>query len=1182
MKSVQDIRHFSSGIIEPYIFVSYSHDDAKIVGELVHRLESEGFCVWVDYENIRGRFFSDDIKNGVRECAVFMQCLSKSYITKPYCEKENKLADAENRNYVSIAIDEVRKEDNHNAFPFGGNIYGYGKGMQENFEECWENIQKNAFLMGLKEKKDDEEQGRYIFQGEEVLTVLKNHCEHIYYHSGNYVLNEIHKELFADLLDKNEHDIYQAGGVSELPLLDFLENNSKNRLVLLKGSGGAGKTISMLRACKNLLEKGICAVYIPLNKVWFKEKEDPIKDYIYKHVMGCNNPLFDTFQRMASTDVSNNVFLFLDGANELAISDLNYLYDFIKTAGYSQEWIGTRIIISSRTEFESMEMKVLDMLPLEEEKIIEFLEKLDVKIPTNSKVLSLINNSLMLALYADSEKYSEMYKKQSGRYNIKLESDPDSATKIIYNFMQTQLFQMASVSNENSDYILYHVLIDYALPAVAYQMTKSDRLLNEKDVRLILKQTLDENNKHFQWYADTILEDLWWEFGVDEEYISRGDMKKIHEFAIKKYRFLYVNNGSDYNHEPAVEFLHQEFRDYFAGVYFANEIQMLGTGGKYVTDQFRDLLGLGDKVMSAEIMEYCGGVLHEEEACPRLEEDGYVFPGKSGKNPSRYSAAELALHHLKNKDEEHNPGVSTIVANLMGVLRHSRNNNLFECDYSRLDLRKCKMNGCHFSEFYKNQMYTSIFDEAIIDDTFLLNSGHASNVVCVTEGKTGWVYSIDEDGWLFAWNYLMDKLIRIKKYQGYPKALVYNLDMDQLCIVLEKQINLIACNNYREIFSRYNDTDFKRFRYAKFDAEGTIKYAYDLEPFRWFDLFTGEEAAENLCYSIMTGCACECPKAKKIIYTLYGRNICILNYEQMEDSNKLGSVKNKWLGMDIDNFDKNTNKSINRRIHTVAANDEENRFVAAVGNYVLEYLLEDDVENLAPLWTYSGRGNVRDIKYLRKGGFVLAASRRVIILDDRGVVVNTLQGQSTSDILMFIPRSNGAAIEDGNDETGEKEKYYLVSQEGAIKELDSRLNVLRIRKMVFPFGHKFVWVKDRKTKEIQMLFGPNVLFPNGYRFSFETGKAIPSGWCFEMKTTHYNMYRKEYVISSVNGGNDRNKGKSAIVYDMRSKSEVYEYQNHAGIWIFGCSFRNIKGSMESRDSQLFLKKNGGIVNELSD
>lgn len=1165
MKSVQDIRHFSSGIVEPYIFISYSHDDAEIVRKLVQHLETEGFCVWVDYENIRGQHFSDDIKNGIRECAVFMQCLSKSYITKPYCEKEYKLADDENRNFVAIAIDDVRKTDNPNAFPFGGNIYGFGKGIQEGFEEYRKSILNNVFLVRLKQEKTGEKPVEYIFAGEQILTVLKEHCEHTYHHSGNYVLHEIHKELFADIVDSDEQEIYQSCENSELSLMNFLRKNRENRLVLLKGSGGTGKTISILQTCKKLLEDGICAVYIPLNKIRFKGIEDPIKNYIYKHIMGCDNSLFRVFENLANTDVPNNVFLFLDGANELAISDLNYLNDFIKVVNYSREWIGARMIISSRTELEYMDIKVLDMLPLKETRIIDFLEKLEVRIPTNPKVLSLINNPLMLGLYADSEKYYEMYKMKSGKFNIKLELDPDSATKIIYNFMQTQLFQMVSISNENSDFILYHVLIDYALPAVAYQMVKSDSLLTEREVRSILKKTLDEDDKHFQWYIDVILEDLWWEFGIDEEYFSRKDMKKIHEFAIKKYRFLYVNNSSDYEDDPAVEFLHQEFRDYFAGVYFANEIRMLGNSRRYLNDRFLEIIGLSDKVINEEILEYCGGILQEEKACPRLEEDGYVFPGKKGRRPSEYSATEIALHSLKNKDEDNNPGVSVIVANLMEILRISRNNMLFECDYSKLDLRKCKMNGCYFSEFYKENIYASNFDEAILDDSFFLNAGHSSNVVCVAEGKSGWIYSLDEDGLLLAWNYQTDDIIRIKKYQGHPKAMTYNSKMEHICIVLDKQIILIECNTYREIFSRYNETGSKCFRYVRFDDSGNVKYSYDLEPFRWFDLISNEEETNNLCYSVMTGCACDCLKTRKIIYTLYGKNICILDYDEIELNGSLDRKKTKQIGEDLQN---NSNAT---RIHTVIVNEEQDRFIVALGNNVLEYELHSDIEKLIPLWTYTSRANIYDIKYLRSGGFAIAVGKRVIILDNRGVVVNILHEQSMSDIIMLVPRSNHKIIEDRNDEVSEYERYYLVSKEGAIKEMDGHLNVLRIRKILSP--SRFVWVKDKKTNEIQMLFRPMRLFPNGYRFSFTTGKTIPSGWCYEMKTTHYNMYRREYVI---------NQGNTAVVYDIRSKSEVFEYQNHTGIWIFGCSFRNIKGNMVREEAQFFLRKNGGIINGVPD
>lgn len=45
MESVQNIRHFSSGIVEPYIFISYSHEDNETVTKLAQHLKKEGFCI---------------------------------------------------------------------------------------------------------------------------------------------------------------------------------------------------------------------------------------------------------------------------------------------------------------------------------------------------------------------------------------------------------------------------------------------------------------------------------------------------------------------------------------------------------------------------------------------------------------------------------------------------------------------------------------------------------------------------------------------------------------------------------------------------------------------------------------------------------------------------------------------------------------------------------------------------------------------------------------------------------------------------------------------------------------------------------------------------------------------------------------------------------------------------------
>ncbi len=1177
MKTRQDLRHFSSGIYEPYIFISYSHDDRETVEKLANRLKEEGFCVWVDYENIRGHFFSDDIKNGIRECTVFLQCLSKSYITKPYCEKENKLADDENKNWLAVAIDDVNKNENPNAFPYGGNVYGYGKGIGNNFEECFSSILKSAILLKL---KNGGESG-YMFAGERILTQLKDHCKYAYERSGNYILHEIHRELFTDIIDEESDEIYGGPESTEVSLYNYLKANSDRNAVLLLGEGGTGKTVSMIRTCKKLLSEQICAVYVPLNKVWFDGTDDPIKQYIRKRIFGEDDTLFGDFKNMANSDVKNSVFLFLDGANELKKKALESLTEFISYAVTAKEWSGTRIVLSSRTDLESemdvqtnleshSALKKLRVLPLAAKNIQNYLEKLKVPVPDNQKVLCLINNPLMLGLYADAEKYAEIYRKKGKGFKIKLEPQPDTAAKIIDNFMQTQLFQMASISNENSNFILYHTLIDYALPALAYRMVAADGLLTEKMMRKILVEYLDDDNEHFKWYSDEVLEDLWWEYGVDDSYISRSDIRNICDFAVRNYRFLYMNNTSEYGDEPVVEFLHQEFRDYFAGVYLANEIRMLEKPRKYVTRGYKEL-DISNPSLNREILEYCSGYLREENACPVMEENRYIFPGKRKMEPSDFSVSEKVLHTLKKKREEQDEGTACLIANLMKIMCVGRKNILAQCDFSELDLRKCSMNGCHFSEYHMGQCYSSVFDGAVLDMSFFLNEGHSENICAVAEGSDGWVYSADEGGTLIGWNYQTNDILSIKKYNGIPKDMSYDEKTKRLCIAFENQIILMDCSSYREIYSRFNDAGTKYFRYVKFLPDGQVEYAFDLEPFRWFDLYTGQEEENSSGFSVVSGCAHEYFKAGKIVYSLFGRNVCVLEMSQLESFTKPTSYIYENMKRVVWDLDEK-NKLGKPRLYAISANEEQSHFVVAIGSQIIEYGLQERVaaKDLSPIRSYCFGANIQDVKYLKKGGFVLSAGKEVIVLDAKGNIINNLKKKSVTDVVQFIPGCENRTKEDAADSMPNEQTYYLVSREGVIKKLDAQLNVTQMRKIKMPA--RFVWVRDRRTKEYQMMFGPTGEYPNGYRLSFDTGETVPIGWCFETYDDQNNMdmYRRWYAL-----------GQSVVVYDVRENSNVFEYVNDSGVWIFGCSFCNVSGGMAEKEAQFFLKKNGGIVNGFS-
>ena len=46
--------------------------------------------------------------------------------------------------------------------------------------------------------------------------------------------------------------------------------------------------------------------------------------------------------------------------------------------------------------------------------------------------------------------------------------------------------------------------------------------------------------------------------------------------------------------------------------------------------------------------------------------------------------------------------------------------------------------------------------------------------------------------------------------------------------------------------------------------------------------------------------------------------------------------------------------------------------------------------------------------------------------------------------------------------------------------------------------------------------------------------------------------------------------------------EPYEkiiYRNYAGVWVFGCSFKGIQGSMSQMEGLALLKQNGGMIDE---
>ena len=90
------------------IFVSYSHKDRNIVGEIVNYIkDANEVNVWWDKELVGGEHYFSKIAEEILRNDIFVFCASEHSVISPFCIKELEYAMSEDRNIVAINIDNV-------------------------------------------------------------------------------------------------------------------------------------------------------------------------------------------------------------------------------------------------------------------------------------------------------------------------------------------------------------------------------------------------------------------------------------------------------------------------------------------------------------------------------------------------------------------------------------------------------------------------------------------------------------------------------------------------------------------------------------------------------------------------------------------------------------------------------------------------------------------------------------------------------------------------------------------------------------------------------------------------------------------------------------------------------------------------------------------------------------------
>ncbi|XP_052096102.1 uncharacterized protein LOC127731168 [Mytilus californianus] len=92
----------------PQVFISYQWDIQDEVSLLRDKLEKSGFSCWMDIGQMGGGDqLSVKIDSGVRQCKVFLSCLTPKYIISHHCNRELSLADLLKKPVIPIMFESV-------------------------------------------------------------------------------------------------------------------------------------------------------------------------------------------------------------------------------------------------------------------------------------------------------------------------------------------------------------------------------------------------------------------------------------------------------------------------------------------------------------------------------------------------------------------------------------------------------------------------------------------------------------------------------------------------------------------------------------------------------------------------------------------------------------------------------------------------------------------------------------------------------------------------------------------------------------------------------------------------------------------------------------------------------------------------------------------------------------------
>jgi len=544
----------------------------------------------------------------------------------------------------------------------------------------------------------------------------------------NYLKDTRYKYLkISDLILTKTSDYLETTiklGDKDLPLLNSIQRlwNSPNKHAVILGEGGMGKTVSIIRLWESYLEQSdersnlnsyfykpipIFLALSEFNSINEKDRDSFIINSIGKKYLGYKSLGSDLLEQIelllkkplvdAGGEFCPSLILFLDGFNEVTVPKDSLIRQLSQIV---EKYKGVQVVVSSRYDLRNFSWAtsfvLLELQPLEEEQIHEFLSIAKAVKPKTVRLKKLIRNPMNLTLYAAVSEIMEKYK-EDDRFYFKKEIN--TTGELMWNFIEAQIVKkFTSKGDEYSEgEIIDDFLVDYyrflfrnLLPFIGFNMEKDGAF---EASRKLLRETINRFYENFDSHSYL------------ENFSER--FKKIASTLLRELLIIVQE-------ESSFRFLHQNFRDYFSACYHINEMMLCSINSNEISC-------MQQRYISSYIRKIIG----------EIEEEHYNMVAWENENWQIEFQNSLLYKSLNIYRDKFSEEASLAVWNILTILNEQRQ-ELSGFDLSHLDLSKVSFNNIRLSRSSGDKYFAANFNGSKLNiDGFVFN-GHNNNMTMAT------------------------------------------------------------------------------------------------------------------------------------------------------------------------------------------------------------------------------------------------------------------------------------------------------------------------------------------------------------------------------------------------------------------------------------------------------------------